>query len=264
MEGLKLDSPASAPSPYQAPELYDVLFGAAVGDDLAFWLEESRAARGPVLEVGCGTGRVLLHLAAAGIDVDGIDDSRPMLERLRLKAEQRGLRVTAREADMRDFTLPRRYGLVICPFNGFAHCQTIEDQVRALRCWREHLEPGGRVVLHMSYPGAAYWLEPDGEPVLEIEVAHPDTGHPVRLYDTRSKDLVGQFQASRIEIVLLDEAGVTVASHRFQTRQRWVYRFELELLLRSAGFSRCEILGGYDRRPLERDTDQMLAFGWRD
>jgi SAM-dependent methyltransferase len=264
MGELSVDPATAAPSPYEAPELYDLLFETALRDDLGFWLEEAQRARGPVLEVGCGTGRVLLHLAAAGVDIDGVDLYPAMLERLKQKAAERGLKAAVRVGDMRDFTMPRRYALVICPFNGFAHCLTTEDQVKALRCWREHLEPGGALVLHMSYPSPSYWVEPDGKPVLELEVAHPVTGHPVRLYDTRTKDALGQAQDSRMEIVVLDESGATIATHAFSTRQRWVYRFELELLLHAAGFSRWNVLGGYDRRPFEKDGDPMLAYGWRD
>jgi hypothetical protein len=116
----------------------------------------------------------------------------------------------------------------------------------------------------MSYPGMAYWLEPEGARVLEMEVASPKTGHPVRMYDTRQRDRAGQRQHSMTEVEELDPAGQVIRVHRFETSQRWVYRFELELLLRNAGFSRWQVLGGFDRRPLERDTDQLLAFGWRD
>jgi SAM-dependent methyltransferase len=251
------------PSPYDAPELYDLALG-GFADDLPFWLGEARRARGPVLEVSCGTGRVLLHLLRNGVDADGVDLSAPMLERLRAKAKADGLAPRVYQADMRDFTTPRRYARVIVPFNGFAHCETVADQLRCLQCCREHLEPDGALVVDMSYPGLAYWLDVRTERVLEAEVRDPDTGDLVRLWDTRRKDRVAQLQHSVVEIEELDEAGRVERSHRFATRQRWVYRFELELLFRRAGFTRWEILGGWDRRPLATDSDQMVGFAWRD
>jgi SAM-dependent methyltransferase len=251
------------PSPYETPDVYDLVLE-SFRDDLPFWLEEAQAADGPVLEVACGTGRVLLHLLEHGVDADGLDLYPAMLERLEAKARARGLEVRVQRADMRAFVAPRRYRRVFIAFNGFAHCETIADQLGCLRCCREHLEPGGAVVLHMSYPGMAYWLEPEGGRVLEMEVAHPVTGHPVRMYDTRQRDRSGQRQHSLTEVEELDAAGRVLQVHRFETSQRWVYRFELELLLRNAGFSRWQVLGGFDRRPLERDTDPLLAFGWRD
>lgn len=256
------------PSPYEAPELYDLALE-GFQDDLAFWLDEARRStptpgeRPRVLEVACGTGRVLLHLLANGITADGVDLYAPMLERLAAKAKARGLEAQLYRADMSDFTTPRRYHRVFIPFNGFAHCDAIEKQVRCLQCCREHLEPGGALVMHMSYPGLAYWLDTRTERILEMESPHPETGHAVRMWDTRTKDRVTQLQRSIVEIEELDGEGRVARSHQFETSQRWVYRFELELLFRHAGFDRWEILGGWDRRPLETDADQMLAFAWK-
>ncbi|MGH7151237.1 MAG: methyltransferase domain-containing protein, partial [Planctomycetota bacterium] len=110
-----------ARSPYAEPELYDRLLG-----DLPygreFYLGLARQARGPTLEVGCGTGRVLLRLLEAGLDVEGLDLHAPMLERLKEKARAKGLPARVFEGDMRGFRLPRRYALVVIPCNGFAHC----------------------------------------------------------------------------------------------------------------------------------------------
>ena len=250
-------------SPYDAPELYDLAL-ATYRADLGFWLEEARAAAGPVLEVACGTGRVLLELRAHGVDADGLDASEAMLGRLRDLASATGIRANAVRADMRDFTMPRRYRRVFIAFNGFAHCETIDDQLRCLRCCRDHLEPGGALIVHMSYPSQAYWLDPEGERVLELETTHPVSGHVVRMWDTRTRDRVRQRQRSLTEIEELDATGAVARTHRFEVTQRWVYRFELDLLLRTAGFARREILGGYDREPLTRDDQQMLAYGWKD
>ena len=256
------DGGDATPSPYDAPELYDLVLE-HLDFDLSFWRDEARRARGPVLEVGCGTGRVLLRLLAEGIDIEGLDLYPAMLERLKQKAAARGLDCRVYAGDMRDFTTPRRYRLVICPFNGFAHNETIDDQLKTLRCCRERLASGGAFALHMSYPSAAYWMEKDGEPVLEIEVANPETGRRLRMYDTRHRDRVAQLQRSDIEIQEL-EGDRVVASHRFRTSQRWMYRFELELLFRVAGFARWEFYGGFDRTPLKTDTDPMLAVAWRE
>lgn len=251
------------PSPYDFPEIYDLLFE-SFDFDLPFWLKVARDADGPVLEAGCGTGRVLLRLLEARVDADGFDLSGPMIERFRAKARGRGWRKRAVVADMREFSMPRRYARVICAFNGFAHCETTEDQIRALRCFCEHLEPSGALVLHMSYPGPKYWIEPDGVPTLEIEARNPATGRMVQMWDTRIKDPVAQLQRSEVEIREVDEAGRTAASHRSATSQRWVYRFELELLLRAAGFSRWTIWGGFEGKSLSDPQDQMIAWAWRD
>ena len=261
---MTTSAPAAAtPSPYEAPELYDLLFE-SLDFDRAFWLEVGRGARGPVLDLGCGTGRILIPLLESGVDGDGVDLHPRMLERLRAKAAKLGHRPRLVAADMRDFTMPRLYARVICAFNAFAHCESTEDQLATLRCCREHLEPGGALVLHISYPGAALWLNASGAPVLEHETVNPATGNKLQLYDRRVMNIVNQSQHSEIEVRELDAKGSVVASHRFEARQRWVYRYELELLLRLAGFPRWEIHGDFAGGPLERDDQQMIAWAWRE
>ncbi len=251
----------SKPSPYEAPELYDRLFD-SLDFDLPYWLEVGRGAGGPVLEMACGTGRLLLPLRRAGVDVDGFDASPAMIARLKERAGSAGLEVRAEVADMRDFAMGRRYARIFCGFNGFAHCETIEDQLATLRRALDHLEPDGALVVHMSYPGPSYWSEQEGKPVLEHEAPLADGGK-LQLWDTRRKDVVGQRQDSEVEIYELDAAERPVAAHRFSTHQRWVYRFELELLLRAAGFARAEFLGGFDGRPLRTPEDQMIAWAFK-
>ena len=251
-------SDAAKPSPYDAPELYDLLFD-SLDFDLPYWLEVGRGAGGPVLEIACGTGRLLLPIRKSGVDIDGLDSSPAMIARLKERARTAGLEVRAEVADMRDFAMGRHYARIFCGFNGFAHCETIEDQLATLRCSLEHLEPGGALVIHMSYPGPAYWSEPEGKPVLEHEAPRPGGGK-LQLWDTRRKDVVRQRQDSDVEIWELDASERPVAAHKFSTHQRWVYRFELELLLRSAGFARFEFFGGFDGRPLRTPDDQMIAW----
>jgi len=248
-------------TPFDDGDLYDVLFG-DFAFDRDFYLDLARTAHGPVLEVACGTGRILLPCLQAGADIEGLDLFPAMLETLRGKAAARGLRPTVHGADMRDFALPRRFNLVFCAFNGFVHCLTTDDQIRALRTWREHLAPGGSVVFNVFYPGREYLSGPEGTPVLEAEVRHPATNLPVRIYDTRSLNRVEQVQHSRIEIQELDAAGKVTATHRSETDMRWTFRPEMELLLAAAGFSRWTICGDFDRRPHTRDDQQMVVFAW--
>jgi len=250
-------------SPFDDAEMYDVLFR-DLRYDVDFYLELARKARGPVLEVACGTGRVLLPCLEAGIDIDGVDLSPAMLDVLRRNAGALGLSPRVHEGDMRNFSLQRRYRMVIIPFNGFLHNLTTEDQLSTLRTCRAHLLRGGLLVMEVFFPGLEVIAGAEGTPILEHEVRHRQNGNIVRIFDTRRFDRIGQVQRSLIDIQEVDEQGRLLASHRSRTAIRWIYRGEMELLLRVAGFSRREIYGGFDRRPLAEETQSMIVFARKD
>jgi 2-polyprenyl-3-methyl-5-hydroxy-6-metoxy-1,4-benzoquinol methylase len=254
----------SAPlsSPFDDAELYDQIFR-DFGIDLEFWREQAKRAGGPVLEVACGTGRVALEMAQAGADVDGFDLSEPMLERLRAKCKERGLRVHATRADMRDFHMARRYALIAIPFNSFLHNLTQHDQLLTLRVCREHLLPGGVLVMHLSFFAPEIIAASGGEPVLELETVDPATGHTLQHYDHRTMDPIEQVQHSINEVREVDERGETVSVRETETRVRWIGKPELELLLTAAGFERRRIDGGFDGKTLESAHDQMIVFAWK-
>ena len=98
---------------------------------------------------------------------------------------------------------------------------------------------------------------------LEGEMQHPETGLPIRMYDTRRLDRVAQVQYSLNEIELLAADGSIQSVHRSQHSGRYFYKQELELLLRLAGFARWEIYGDFERRPLTRETDAQIVAAWK-
>lgn len=249
---------------YIEPGLYDLAYAWHTAD-IAFWVERARQAGGPVLEAGCGTGRVLIPTLEAGVDAEGLDLHPGMLEVLKQKAAALGLKPRVHLADMRDFTMPRRYGLITVPFRAFMHLLTTEDQLRALRCMREHLEPGGSLVLNLFYPSFERIVEPGDEERVEREFPHPETGLPVALVSVRREyDRVRQTLRAEIELRESDARGYAGAVHLHRFTLRWTFRFEMELLLRTAGFTRYGVAGGFDGRALERDTDEMVWTAWKD
>ncbi len=130
---------------------YDVVYGDVF--DHPFYLREALKAEGPVLEIGCGTGRVLLFLAGLGIDITGMDRSRSMLKELRRKAKEQKLKPRITQGDMRGFSLKRKFKLIILPYRGFLHLKDDKERLMALRSIRRHLMPGGSVIIHTYNPG---------------------------------------------------------------------------------------------------------------
>jgi SAM-dependent methyltransferase len=254
-------NPNAVPSVFDDGDAYDlVLADIPYGRD--FYVELACEAKGPVLDIACGTGRILLPCLQAGVDIEGVDLFDSMLARLRTKAAALNLAPKLHRADMADFHLDRRFALIMIPFNAFIHNMSQDDQIRCLTRCREHLLPGGLLAFDTFFPSHAIVGAPENTRVLEGELSHPKTGLPMRMYDTRTFDRVAQTQHSLNELELLDVDGNIASVIRSQVSARYVYKNEMELLLRVAGFARWEIAGDFDRRPLANETDAMIVLAW--
>jgi SAM-dependent methyltransferase len=141
-------------SPYDSiAELYDP-WSASVVEDVGFYLEEARRSGGPVVELGVGTGRIAVPIAADGIRVIGVDSSRGMLEICARRAALAGVDVDLRVGDLRAPPVTEQVPLVICPFRSLLHMHTDEDRREVLAAVRELLRPEGRFVFDVFTPGA--------------------------------------------------------------------------------------------------------------
>ncbi|HSK14744.1 MAG TPA: class I SAM-dependent methyltransferase [Gaiellaceae bacterium] len=148
-------------------ELYDP-WSRSVTEDVGFYVAEARKARGPVVELGVGTGRIAVPVAAAGVPVIGVDSSAGMLGVCRRRAEAAGVLplLDLRLGDLRDPPVEERVGLVTSPFRALLHLETDEDRRAALEAAWRLLEPGGRFVFDVFAPSKAdveethgRWLE---------------------------------------------------------------------------------------------------------
>src|SRR2546422_9590575 len=124
--------------------------------DVSFFVEAASKAGSPVLEIGCGTGRVLIPIARAGVDIVGLDLSPHMLavcrQRLRDEPQDVQSRVRLVEADMRRFDLGRAFTLATIPFRPFQHLLIVDDQLSCLASIHRHLVDGGTLILDVFNP----------------------------------------------------------------------------------------------------------------
>jgi SAM-dependent methyltransferase len=250
-------------SPFDDGDLYDLMMeGLTYGID--FYVGLAKTAKGPILDIACGTGRVLLPCLQAGAKGDGLDLSEAMLRTLKTKADARGLSPAVYASDMSNFDLPSRYALIMITFNAFIHNMTQDAQIRCLECCRRHLMPRGLLAFDTFFPSLEIIGAPPGTRVLESEKTEAATGRTLRMYDTRTFDRVAQTQHSINDLEWLDAEGKIESVRRFEFTTRYLYKQEMTLLLRLAGFARWEILGDFGGRPLERETDAMIVKAWND
>ncbi len=133
--------------------LYDP-WSRSVVEDVGFYVEEATRAGGPVVELGVGTGRIAVPVAAAGIRVIGVDASQGMLDVARKRADLAGVAdlVDLRHGDLRDPPVEGEHSLVLIPFRSLLHMETDPDRRAALRAARSLLSPDGRFVFDVFTP----------------------------------------------------------------------------------------------------------------
>jgi SAM-dependent methyltransferase len=215
-------------------------------EDIALVRELARRAGGPVLELMCGTGRVLLPLAEAGFTLTGVDISPAMLEIARANLADAELldRVTLIQGDVRDVALPAdSFALAFVAVNSFMHLEEVRDQLAALANARRALTRRGLLLLDLFNPDPAEIAREDSRLVLDRE--YELDGRHVQKFVAIESDAA--LQLSRVTY-LYDETDAAGALTRRTMRftMRWFYRYELEHLLARAGFVVRNVYGSYD------------------
>src|SRR5262249_5227553 len=163
-------------------EAYDAFYSSSapqLGTIVAFYERLARSLPGRILEVACGTGRIALPLAQAGINIVGVDRSEAMLAiaRRKLAALPGSVQqsITLLNQDMSTLALDQRFGLVFVPARSFQHLLTIELQKTALEAFCRHLLKEGRLVLHLFDPRLDFLIDASGT-MPALAATHPETG----------------------------------------------------------------------------------------
>ncbi|HEY0613767.1 MAG TPA: class I SAM-dependent methyltransferase [Candidatus Elarobacter sp.] len=242
--------------------IYDEDMGRNVGgDDVAFYVGRCAEAGGPVLELGCGTGRITLPLVRAGLSVTGIDLSGPMLQRLRAKAASltpaEQARLELRCADMAEVDLARRFARVICPYSAFTYLVEPERRARALARVREHLAPDGRFILDVFVPDGRIEALPPGHVHHDYRRTLGD-GSILERTKTVTPAEPGVNAIAR-EYTFLDQGGALLKRVRTLDRIRVYEPDALRTVLEAHGFRVVEGLPDFGAGPWTGAT-KMAAF----
>lgn len=256
----------------RSPEFYDACAAYYDGDydsagydaDVPFYVELARESGGPVLELGCGTGRVLLPVARAGIEVVGVDSSAGMLEGLeaRIAAEPAAVRRRVRRVrgDVRTVRVEGEFPLVIAPFRVVQHLVETADQRAWLRNVARHLrrEPPGELVFDVFQPD--YSLIAEGETVsVDVERQDPATGATIRRVSRARYHPESQTFEVGFQWLVEGDDGEETPVDEIETVARWYTRPELELLLEIEGFELLDFWGGFDRSALGSESEDQVV-----
>lgn len=227
-------------------------------DDLALYME--LAAGRDVLELGCGTGRIAVPLAAAGSRVTGVDISPAMLAAARDRAE--GLRVRLVEGDMRALDLGERFGAVFVPLGGLQHMTTADEVVAALATVARHLAPGGQAVVDVEAPHPDDWL-PGPRPLLQhwTRSLPPEPGSPggtvTKLVAVEGRPVESLREVTYHFDIQPPEGPLQRVTQQFTLRV--ITAGEMELAARLAGLRVASWLGDHDGSPPREGDDRLIA-----
>jgi SAM-dependent methyltransferase len=243
-------------------ETYDLVPAYANRADTDFYLQYCKAA-GRVLELGCGTGRVLLPAARAGVRTTGIDLSEYMLDILRRKLADEEASVAERvnliQGNVTEFDLKERFELVIIPFRVLQHLLTVEEQIDCLTRVHRHLTDDGLLVFDVFQVNFDYLLGPQvGEEREDVpEYGLPD-GRLLRRTG-RVAEVHRAEQYSDVELIhyLTDRNGHTERLVQ-AFPMRWFFPFEMEHLLTRCGLRVRDLFGDFDGSPLRDDSPEMI------
>jgi SAM-dependent methyltransferase len=221
-------------------------------DDVQFYENLARSFRGPVLELGVGSGRVALPLAQAGFEVVGIDTSASMLERARLNLKQAGSLKGSLElvqADMTRFELGRRFGMVFIAASTFQHLISTEEQEACLRRVAQHLQPDGVFAMSVRSPASVSWDASDWAPLLlHWTRTNPETGELVMKLCAEQPDPSRMVRRLTYVYDRVARDG-SIKRSLFVTELRHSTEAEIRLLLQQVGLRVTHVYGDYDLAP---------------
>jgi SAM-dependent methyltransferase len=237
-------------------ELYDA-HHRANSDDLPFWLELAAEEPGPLLELGCGSGRVLIALVQQSKVVVGIDHDAQMLHLLRRHLPQASAqKALILQGDFTQFALAAQFSLIIMPCNTYSTLDSTQRKA-TLDCVRRHLLPGGRLVVSVPNPELLMGLPAHSDYELEESFPHPDDGEPVLVssaWERSSQQFIVFWQYDRLHPDGTLERYQTEARHWLVPAQ--VYFDEMG----AADFQIQATFGDFDRSAYRKRADQLIII----
>lgn len=222
---------------YQWPHYYDWT-SEGLEHDTSFYVELAKQSGGPVLELGCGTGRISLAIAREGIKVVGLDRELKMLEQAQRKAKAMGLSsmIDWENQDIAHFQLQQKFPLIIIPYRSFQHLCTVSEQTSALHTIHEHLMDTGMLACNIFVPEISKITAMDGLYSYRGTFPVPGSEEKVDVYDMVETDHFNQILQVVRYYERFSQIGISLERLRTQMKIRYIYPGEFTHLLSHTGF----------------------------
>ena len=236
-------------------EFYDIIH--VDNSDLPFYLECAKKYGDPILEIGSGTGRLLIPLAKERVRIVGVEPSSEMARICRDKALKDGLSdVNILEANARDFHTDTRFKFAFIACNTFQHFLSTEDQKSSLLNIKKHLATRGKLIVDMVIPDVNEMVSSNGKQEI-IEKKKPVNGNKIVDKFTPKYDFVNQIEDD--EIILEEYHGDSIVKQSIaNVKMTYIFPRELLLLLTSCGYRINNVWKNYKGAPLDMQANMIV------
>jgi len=240
-------------------DIYDI--SNPLREDISFWLKMAEEYGGPILELGCGTGRILIPIAEAGYEVVGLDISKKMLNILMEKidnlTDKVKNRIKIKKEDFRDFKIDKKFSIAFFAYSTLYSAPTQEDQVSAIKCIHSHLKDNGIFISASFNPDIKRISQNDK--FITMDFTYQDPNGELLLTRMTQTEYVQLNQTLKSnQIYDIKEKGKPIERYSIELNLRYIFPSEMRLLLHYCGFEIIDEYGDYNLAPLKENSPQMI------
>jgi len=235
---------------------YDITYSKVLtGEDCSYYLKKISQTKGPVLEIGVGTGRIFTDALKMGADIYGIDVSPNMIDILKTKLDKKDHH-RVKVQDARDLDIGKKFNLIIAPFRVFSHLLTIEDQLQVLNKIHDHLKPGGKLIFDVFVPNLKYLAE-GLEDVPDFEGKY-EKGKKLTRFSSAEPDLAHQILHVTMQFIRKEDDKEIKKEWHFPLR--YFFRYELEHLIHRSKLELINIYGDFHENELDEESKDFIVI----
>jgi ubiquinone/menaquinone biosynthesis C-methylase UbiE len=207
--------------------------------DIEYYKKVAEDCKGKILELACGTGRILIPILESGIDIEGMDISKDMLSICQQKMDAKGLTAPLYQMDMATFDTGTQYKMIFCAGGSFRLVVDLDEVMHSLQTIYRHLEPGGMFICDVHNPAVSFRNYKDNTWKLGDSTSN-DQGETMWYLNCREYDVIEQVETYRSEYRLFRDK-MLVNTGMGEAKLRWYGKYELKYVLEKAGFVNIEM-----------------------